>query len=275
MASPQLENGYIRIANEITTNLVRFDLLGSELRILIFIMQKTYGFNKKEDYIALSIFEKYTGISRPTVVKAIKNLSDNCFIIKKGSIFSINKDYDKWGGKAGLTSKAGLTRTSKHRLTEIGKARLTHKRHKTLLKDNTTLKIINYKTMEYQLIDENGNPIRKKNLTRITQDQNNFLISVGFLWIEMAHKATGMPKDQIPYRNINYVIRKCWDREKYKWGKEDFKKLFEYFFADGKIKEETKLSFDFCLSEKYVAQYKLKQMLKPKTNASLSSEIRL
>jgi phage replication O-like protein O len=271
MANPQLENGYMRIANEITINLVKFDLLGSELRILIFIMQKTYGFNKKEDYIALSIFGRYTGISKPTIVKALKNLTDNGFINRKGNIFSINKDHEKWGGKAGLTSKAGLTRTGKHRLTQSGKDRFTYKRQlKTILKDNK-----NKKNMEYEFVDNEGNPLKKKGLTRITKDQNNFLISVGFLWIEMAHRETGMPKDEIPYRNINFILRKCWEREKFKWDKDDFKQLFTYFFKDRKINQESKLSYDLCLSEKYVAQYKLKQRSKPKTNASIAGEIRL
>ena len=47
MANPKLEDGYIRIANELYQALFKVNLNGSELRIVHFILYQTYGYNKK------------------------------------------------------------------------------------------------------------------------------------------------------------------------------------------------------------------------------------
>lgn len=125
----------------------------------------------------------------------------------------------------------------------------------------------------YEPVDENGNP-KKKKISRITKDENNMLISVGYMWQEMCAKALKLDESEVVMNNIYYAIRKCYDREKFK--KEDFKELFKYFF-ESKINEEDKLSFDLCLSQKYVAKFKLSRKIKSKkfNNVSVSSDIKL
>lgn len=125
----------------------------------------------------------------------------------------------------------------------------------------------------YEPVDENGNP-KKRKISRITKDENNMLISVGHLWREMCAKALKLDESEVIMNNIYYAIRKCYDREKFK--KEDFKELFKYFF-ESKINEEDKLSFDLCLSQKYVAKFKLSRKIKSKkfNNVSVSSDIKL
>ena len=81
MASPQKENGYTPIANEILEELVKIDLLGAEFRVLFFIIRKTYGYHKKQDRISFTQFEKCTGISRPTINKTLKNLMANASLL--------------------------------------------------------------------------------------------------------------------------------------------------------------------------------------------------
>lgn len=148
MASPQLENGYIRIANEITKQLVNTALLGAEFQILLFILSKTYGYNKKKDWISLTQYELGTGLSRPTVVKALKNLVLKNIIRKSEScVVSFNKDYETWVVKPPLLVKHSDT-ASKDRLTNIGKAVLTHKRHKTITKDITETKVSKKQSMK-------------------------------------------------------------------------------------------------------------------------------
>jgi hypothetical protein len=73
--------------------------------------------------------------------------------------------------------------------------------------------------------------------------------------------------------NLYYPIRKAYDREKYVH--EDFKDLFTYFLTDPKIKDEDKLSFDLCLSQKYMAKFKLSRKFKPITNVSISNDMKL
>ncbi|MFX4242629.1 replication protein [Aliarcobacter butzleri] len=64
-----------------------------EFRLLIFILRKTIGFNKKSDGISLSQFVKATGISKDKVIKSLENLQKRKFI-------SIQKQTLKNGGKS-------------------------------------------------------------------------------------------------------------------------------------------------------------------------------
>lgn len=149
MANPQKENGFTQIANEILENLVKIPLLGSEFQVLYFIIRKTYGFHKKSDQISLTQFEIGTGLSRPTVVKTLKNLMSRNMVVKiylpDGNIgYTFIKDHEKWVVKTHLlvkgkweTSKDVLTSGSKDVLTETSKDVLTHKRKKESIKDNT------------------------------------------------------------------------------------------------------------------------------------------
>ncbi len=101
----QIEGGnYTRIVNKVIEQLVKQPLLGAELAICLFIIRKTYGFQKKEDEISLTQFEQGTGRSRPTIVKALKNLQlvNIVKLVKKGdsrissNCWSFNKYYHTW-----------------------------------------------------------------------------------------------------------------------------------------------------------------------------------
>lgn len=102
MASPQVENGHIDIANELAEALARIRLSGEESQILWVIIRKTYGWHKKEDRIALSQFVEFTGINKQSCHRALGKLSSKKVIavIKKGyeniNSYCINKDFDKW-----------------------------------------------------------------------------------------------------------------------------------------------------------------------------------
>lgn len=139
MANPQKENGFTPIANEILEKLVNISLLGSEFQILLFIIRKTYGYQKKADRISLTQFEKGTGISRPTVVKTLKNLMAKGLIVKiclpGGNIgYSFIKDHENWVVKTHLLVK-GKWETSKDVFTKTSKDVLTHKRNKEITKE--------------------------------------------------------------------------------------------------------------------------------------------
>ncbi len=106
MESPQKENGYTAIANEIMEALIKYRLPGEQMQCLLFILRKTYGYNKKTDAISLSQFVKATGINRGNAARAIKGLSvKNLIYIKKGSVkkdttsiskYRFNKRYKSW-----------------------------------------------------------------------------------------------------------------------------------------------------------------------------------
>jgi len=136
VANPQTENGFTKIANEVFEELVKTALLGSEFQICFFVIRKTYGFNKKEDRISLTQFEKGTNLSRPTVVKSLKNLvSRNILKRSESLIYKFNKDYESWVVNTALLVKHNDA-TSKDRFTKIGKDGLTHKRKKKMTKEN-------------------------------------------------------------------------------------------------------------------------------------------
>jgi hypothetical protein len=126
----------------------------------------------------------------------------------------------------------------------------------------------------YEPIDEFGNPLKRK-MKKISKKENDELISVGLLWRDMAAKALKMPQDEIIMLNLYFPLRKAFDREG--WHFKAFQELFQYFFNDPNIKYEDKLSFDLCLSQKYIAKYKLAKKKKEliSTNASVSTDIKL
>ena len=100
MASPQTENGFTRISNEIMEALCHIRISGEARQILDTIIRKTYGWNKKEDIISLSQFCLATGLSKSRVCHSLLKLAQMGLIAKKGNGMSItyrfNKDFDTW-----------------------------------------------------------------------------------------------------------------------------------------------------------------------------------
>ena len=102
MDSPQLENGYTKIVNELMDALIKYRIPGEQMQCLLFIIRKTYGWNKKEDDISLSQFVDATGINKPCVVRAINGLKEKKIIavIKKDNrtttTYRFNKFYKTW-----------------------------------------------------------------------------------------------------------------------------------------------------------------------------------
>lgn len=105
MASPQLENGYTRIADELMEALAKWHLSNYEMRVLMFIVRKTYGFGKSKDWISLSQFVDGTGISQPHICRSIRMLINQNLITKGGKkgapFYMIQKDHEKWQKIAG------------------------------------------------------------------------------------------------------------------------------------------------------------------------------
>lgn len=96
MASPQTENGYTPIANEILEALARTNFSAYESRILWCIVRKTYGWGQKEDWIAISQMVEATGMHRSHVSRAKKMLLARNIVTEGGNKISIQKDYTRW-----------------------------------------------------------------------------------------------------------------------------------------------------------------------------------
>jgi phage replication O-like protein O len=107
MASPQTENGYTQLANELLEQLCKPGINGSEFRVLLLVIRKTYGFKKKSDRISLTQFQNYTGMKRAQAVETIKSLRDKRILIVVDGKFVFNKNYDEWIVGKRLPPKSG------------------------------------------------------------------------------------------------------------------------------------------------------------------------
>jgi len=147
MANPQKENGYTAIANEVLDKLVSFPFpskTGTPIALVLFVIRKTWGYQKKVDIISLTQFEKGVGSNRPTVVHWLQYLVKANILVKGkelsriGIEYSFNKDWEqwKWGVKATQLVK-GRKFTSKGALTKSSYVPLTHKRKKESTKETT------------------------------------------------------------------------------------------------------------------------------------------
>lgn len=100
MANPQLEDGFLRIANEVWEHLTAIRIPGRARQVLDFIIRKTWGFSKKEDKIPLSQFVEATGIDKRQLHREFTTLQKMNLITKIGDgisvTYSFNKDYDTW-----------------------------------------------------------------------------------------------------------------------------------------------------------------------------------
>jgi len=122
MASPQTENGYTRIANELLEQLCKIRINGEARQMLDAIFRKTYGYQKREAPIPTLEFQLLTGLPPYAIHKArAKLISLNLITVtQKGYsqvlTYSIQKDYEKWQPlpkKVTVTQKGYSTVTQK------------------------------------------------------------------------------------------------------------------------------------------------------------------
>lgn len=106
MSEARLENGYTRIANELLEAVLAHPLTKVEIKILLVVIRKTYGFSKSYDSVSAVQIESMTGIDRSNIKKTIKSLLLKNILIKKGKgrlahgkhvkSIGINKRYKMW-----------------------------------------------------------------------------------------------------------------------------------------------------------------------------------
>jgi len=160
MASPQTENGFTRISNELLEELLKYKFPKNTgdcpFKICFFIIRKTYGYHKIKDVISLTQFEKGLNITRPTLVHWLNYLVKANLIVKAikplGSEYGLNKDYHKW---IPLVKAIKLVKarkfTSKVASTDTSKVASTHKRKKENTKEIKQSKIAISKIFNYEI----------------------------------------------------------------------------------------------------------------------------
>lgn len=123
MASPQKEDGYTPIANEILDHLLILRLPGDQWRILLSIIRRTYGFHRKTDYLANRQITKMTGLHESVISRTLKSLADQNLITRSGKVLSFQKDYELWKTLTETSNNidVGVKLLSSESLTETSK----------------------------------------------------------------------------------------------------------------------------------------------------------
>lgn len=108
--NPQREDGNRQIANDVYIALIMAKLSGAEYQAIMFIIHKTWGFNKLSDKIGYSQMIKIIKLTKPGIINVVKNLEIRCIVVVdrkvvKGSLpvneYLFNKYYDTWLDKTG------------------------------------------------------------------------------------------------------------------------------------------------------------------------------
>lgn len=96
MASPQTENGFTKLANELLDELSKVKMSGSEWQFMMCLIRKTYGYNKKEDWITNSQIATMSGLRKERVSEAKTRLLERRIVTEKRNKISIQKDHEEW-----------------------------------------------------------------------------------------------------------------------------------------------------------------------------------
>jgi phage replication O-like protein O len=109
-ASPQLEYGHTRIANELLEAIIRYPFSGAELKIVFAVIRKTYGWKRKQAVISYGQISTLTGLNKRYAKKAVKKLLSESVLLKVNlsgrNLFGLNKNYRQW--RLGKTRQAGV-----------------------------------------------------------------------------------------------------------------------------------------------------------------------
>lgn len=112
MANPQKENGYTAISNEIIEHLIQIHLSPNQWQVILCILRKTYGYNKKIDYIANFQISEATGLHKSHVSRALCLLEMMNLITRKGKYIGIQKDWERWRKLSKLVTNEKLPETA-------------------------------------------------------------------------------------------------------------------------------------------------------------------
>lgn len=202
--SPQVEDGYTRIAHElyeVVNNANSCPVTARQLRIIHAVIRRTYGFNKRMDRIADTQLAADTGTPRQKVNEA-KHQLIAMRVLKlsaDGRELGVNKDYASWDFSARPTKTPPknraqqkgdtVTKTVTQTVTKSG----THKRKKDI--GMNTYVFIAHRLPANALVDLSMNPfpIRYPKRKPLPDCPHSEIID---LWAEI------MPDKQQPAKNL-------------------------------------------------------------------------
>lgn len=116
-----LDDGYTRLANELLDAAMCSGLPETELCILMAVWRKTYGYNKKMDWISNEQLEEMIKKHHTHCSTAKNNLIRKKVLIQEGRRIGMNKNVSEWQTKNNGFCKT-LAKPAKKTLAEVAKA---------------------------------------------------------------------------------------------------------------------------------------------------------
>lgn len=124
-----LDDGFTRIANELLEAVMHAGLSQHQLLVFMAVMRKTYGFNKKSDWVSNEQISVLTGILPHKCSAAKSALVKRGILTQTGRVIGINKAVSEWSSlpvkgteKKTYLKKVTLPESGKKSLPESGNA---------------------------------------------------------------------------------------------------------------------------------------------------------
>lgn len=124
-----LDDGFTRIANELLEAVMHAGLSQHQLLVFMAVMRKTYGFNKKSDWVSNEQLSELTGILPHKCSAAKSVLVKRGILTQTGRVIGINKTVSEWSSlpvkgteKKPYLKKVTLPESGKKSLPESGNA---------------------------------------------------------------------------------------------------------------------------------------------------------
>ncbi|GED35054.1 replication protein [Brevibacillus centrosporus] len=102
MTTPQIEDGYTRLANEILTHIMKASLNGTQFRIVMAVWRFTYGFQRKEHELSIGFIAQAIDASRGQVDRELSALIERNIItvvatgLRGSRVIRFNKNHSEW-----------------------------------------------------------------------------------------------------------------------------------------------------------------------------------
>lgn len=115
----EIEDGFTRIANDLLEAVMLAGLSQHQLLVFMAIMRKTYGFNKKVDWISNEQLSKLTGMLPHKCSAAKSALVKRKILSQNGRLTGINKTIGEWENSIN-PNQVSLPESGKESLPESG-----------------------------------------------------------------------------------------------------------------------------------------------------------
>jgi phage replication O-like protein O len=127
MANPQVEDGYVKIANEVLDRIISTSLGGAEYSCVMLIIRQSWGWGKKEAEISQKQFVEKTARDVDSIRGALSSLQKKRIIAQvappafdRAATWRIEKNWELWENRGRASGGAGKTPTppKKHQSSE-------------------------------------------------------------------------------------------------------------------------------------------------------------